>query len=275
MSYCSSSDIYAATKLSLSVVPTASVEAFIKAAEEYVDRLTFTTYHVKKKEGTVTDSSDNTLEDDTQTWTANEYADMYVFIYSGTGINQFRKILSNTEDTLTIEEDWDENPDITSKYRIIYTGTNPIVNEKIDGTGTDTLFVDNYPLIQVQSLKINDVSVTPSSLYLYNKMGQIRLSETSEQTSFYSWKPQQVEISYIYGVSPLSQLVKRMTIIQASLSTLAAQVGGTYATPSTYSLPEVSLTIGQAYVNIRETFNTLVKEAQTLEPLLQKYMIVA
>jgi len=275
MTYCSAADIYAATKLSSTVVPEASVIAFISAAERFVDLKTFTTYHAEEVSGLAESSDATSVTDDDAAWDVNAYANMYVWIYGGTGATQFRKILSNTADTLTVDTAWSTNPDNTSTYRIVYTASNPNVSELIDGTGNSTLFLDNYPLLNVQSLSITDINITVSSLYTYERLGKIMLSKTSEVRYFYAYEPQLVDLNFWYGVYPLPAEVKRFTIVQASLSTLAAQIGGTYATPSTYTLPEVSLSIGQAYVNIRETFNSLLKEAQALEVILQKYMTIA
>jgi len=275
MSYCSSDDVYAATKLSNTVVPATSVTAMIMAAEKVADLKTFTTYHALKDSGTTSSSDSLELTDSTKTWTTDAYENMYVWIFGGTGATQFRKIASNSGTVLTLERAWETNPDNTSTYRIVYSASDPNVSELMDGTGTSTLFVDYYPLINVESLTIDGSSVTTSSLYVYKNSGKMMLSDTSEQRYFLGWKPQQVNLSYWYGVFPLPEEVKRFTILQASLSTLAAQIGGTYATPSTYTLPEVSLSIGQAYVNIRETFNSLLKEAQMLEPILKKYMVIA
>ena len=245
MTYCSADDVYAATKLSSTVVPTASVTAFISAAERFVDLKTFTTYHALEDSGTASSADTTTVTETGKTWTVNDYANMYVWIYGGTGATQFRKILSNTTDTLTVDTAWSTNPDNTSTYRIVYTASNPNVSEPIDGTGNSTLFLDNYPLLNVQSLSITDIDITVSSLYLYNRLGKIMLSKTSEVRYFYGYEPQQVDINFWYGVYPLPAEVKRFTIVQASLSTLAAQIGGTYATPSTYTLPEVSLSVVQ------------------------------
>ena len=59
-----------------------------------------------------------TLQDTTQTWTVNEYAGAYIRITGGTGINQRRRIVSNTVDTLTVTGNWATTVDNTSTYQI-------------------------------------------------------------------------------------------------------------------------------------------------------------
>jgi hypothetical protein len=274
MSYCSTSEVYAACKLDDTVVPEATVTAIIKSAEKQVDRFTYTTYWSEEDSGTATAGDDAELTDDTQSWDDNAYANMYAWIHSGTGSGQIRKISSNTSDTLTLDRDWSTNPDDTSEYRIIYAASDPYFSDSIDGTGTATFFAVNYPIRLLESLSIDDTSVTTTNVFIYTKQGKLQLSEDAEERYFLNSKPQQVDLAYWFGVYPLPEEVKRYTIVCAAMGTLAAQTGGTYATPSTYSLPEGSVTVGQAYVNIRETFNMLKNEKEALERVLEKYGVI-
>ena len=68
--------------------------------------------------GRASGGTSNTLVDNTKTWKTDMWKGAYVHIYDGTGKGQIRKIISNTSDTLTVDEDWTEIPDDTSKYRI-------------------------------------------------------------------------------------------------------------------------------------------------------------
>jgi len=60
-------------------------------------------------------------------------------------------------------------------------------------------------------------------------------------------------------------------MVYAALKGLMAQAGGTHNIPSTYSLPEGSLTIGQAYINIKGAWDMLNKEKIDLESKITKY----
>ena len=74
-------------------------------------------------------SSTSTLQDTTKSWTVNEWKNAYVRIWNGTGEGQFRKIASNTSDTLTISTTGplfdvtpvEGNADTGSEYNIIGT----------------------------------------------------------------------------------------------------------------------------------------------------------
>jgi hypothetical protein len=59
-----------------------------------------------------------TLKDTSKSWTTDQWAGYYVRIFSGTGEDQFRKITSNTSDTLTVPTWTTITPDTTTKYFI-------------------------------------------------------------------------------------------------------------------------------------------------------------
>ena len=67
---------------------------------------------------TATSGGTKTITDTGAGWSVNTFADDWVEITAGTGSGQFRKILSNTSDTLTVGEDWATEPDATSVFDI-------------------------------------------------------------------------------------------------------------------------------------------------------------
>ena len=69
-------------------------------------------------DSTATSGGANTLTDTGESWTVNEWTDAIVKITGGTGTGQWRSILSNTSDTLTVASNWGTNPDNTSTYKI-------------------------------------------------------------------------------------------------------------------------------------------------------------
>lgn len=276
MGYCSTTDVYNATILTTSEVPSASVSDFILAAEKDVDQFTRTTHWKVEDSGTASAGASTTLTDSTKAWTTNLYAtNGYVWIYSGTGSGQMRQIASNTSTVLTVTSAWSTNPTSASLYRIVYTATVPYVSGSFDGNGTEEFWTDEVPVQILESLSIAGTTVTPSSVYLYGKVGKMKLSTTSEASNFSIAYPQQIALAYWFGRYPLTQDVKRYCIVLASLKTLEAQMGGTFDTPSTYRLPEGEMTVGQAYINIRGTYDVLMKEKAHLEQeVLVKYTYI-
>ena len=65
-----------------------------------------------------TDGSVNTLSDTRQNWKPNFYHDATVLIISGRGFGQYRRVIGNTKDTLTLETPWNVEPDATTEYLV-------------------------------------------------------------------------------------------------------------------------------------------------------------
>ena len=70
--------------------------------------------------GTETAHTATSLTDGGKTWTVDQWAGRYVYIYDGTGRGQYRKITSNTIDTLVVPA-WTTHPSTDSLYVICYT----------------------------------------------------------------------------------------------------------------------------------------------------------
>ena len=278
--YCTTDEVYGTTSLTTTQVTAANVTAFIRAAEIEVDRETFTTYwNVELSETAEAGAGDNEL-DDTGAFTDKDYTTYtyYCWIYSGTGSGQVSQILSHTDDTLTLTRDWTTNPDETSLYRIIYTRTPPYYNSgdeiPLDGDGLKYMYLDTYPIRLIEQLTIDSTSVTVTNIYQYPDTGKIQLKNTAEKTTFIETTPQLIDIDYWWGVYPMDPVAQRYCVVLASLKTLMAQIGGTHI-PSTYNFPEGAVTIGQAYVNIREAWNSLDRERKELHRQLIKYPFIA
>jgi hypothetical protein len=88
-----------------------------------------------------------TLVDATKTWIIDEWAGCYVIIVAGVGSNEiqtWRKILSNTETTLTVDAAWEITHDTTTDYVIV--GSNKwteITGHGLTARVTDVLVINN------------------------------------------------------------------------------------------------------------------------------------
>lgn len=279
MTYCTVDEVLNVAGITTTEVSEDTVKQHILAAEAEVDRISNTTWWKRMHEGTATSATSTTLTDTSLTLTTNQEEDNYVYITGGTGVGQLRRISSNTADTLTVASAWDTTPSTDSTYEIIHTGTNPQRTEVWDHTSAygvygpkKEYFADKYPIVVVNSLTIDSTSVTPSSLYLYSSDGRIALSADTEESRF-SGKPQGNSMVYLFGIRDdrFNQIVRQLTAVIAGLSTLSTQMGGTHNIPSTISMPEGSVTIGQAYVNIKGTRDTLEAEYKRLKALIPKF----
>lgn len=267
--YVSVEDVYGTAGITSEEVNSTIVKQSILEAESVVDRITNTTYWNIEHKGIVSSSTNNTLTElDVE---FSEIEGDFVWIYSGTGSGQKREIDEVDEDTLILTEDWDTNPDTTSRYRIIHTATNAKITELRDGDNNDFFFLKRVPVVSVDNISIDDEDLVSSDFVLYDEIGKIRLTKSR----FYSGEPQNIEINYYFGTYPIPYYIKRLTSVYASCFILQTQMGGTHDIPSTYSLPEGSVTIGQAYINIKGTWDTLMKEKERLEKEIGKIPYLA
>jgi hypothetical protein len=270
------------------IISDAVIEQAIEFAEDEIDRLTYTTYYPNIDSGTVTEATDTTLTDTSKTgataWVEDEQIGYAVYIYDGTGKGQIREIIDNTTNQLTVAT-WTTNPDTTSKYIITYLNKQTVT---IDGSGGYELLLRDYPIVQVDKIEIEGTEIDADDYVIYPEVGKIVLKDTASKAYF--TKPiqntyrKQVEITYHWGVLPefkrnkidINRVIKRATCLIASLQALAYQMGGTYDDLSTFSLPEFSGSIGQAYVNIRGVVNVMIKELDDYKKnYLGKYIYMA
>ena len=110
--------------------------------------------------GTALSGNTDTLYDDTKSWTTDEFQDLLIEIYEGTGVGQERGIYHNTATGIEVKLAWDIIPDATSKYRIPihltthkYTGNaalaNPYCYDTIDyGNFTMNIKVKGFRAIK-------------------------------------------------------------------------------------------------------------------------------
>jgi len=237
------------------------IEQFIIQSQEEIEDIYKTNFGSIDEYGTADGNfTVNTFSDSNQTWKTDEYEGWVVWIYSGTGSGQYRNIVSNTSILLTVAPDFTTVPDATSKYRIVKLGYK---DETVDGTGTNTQFVEYQPLINLIELTIDGTSVTPSTVAQYFPQGKLILTSESESSWFSNNDYQQVNIKYIYGVYPLPKIIKRLCIVISGIRTLISQVAGTYDDFTTVSLPGgFNASKGEPYVNIVNAIDRFQQEAK-------------
>ena len=96
--------------------------------------------------GTATSGTSTSMYDTSKSWTVNAYIGSWLYINSGTGIGQARRITANTATQLTVSDAWGANPASGSGYSIMtetsfsfpilaYVTASPSVDAAIVGTG--------------------------------------------------------------------------------------------------------------------------------------------
>lgn len=236
------------------------IEGFIKDAEEEIEDVYKTKFGNIEDNGTADgDFATTTLSDSSKGWETNQFIGYVVWIYGGVGSGQYSEIQSNDATKLTFNA-VTTAPDATSTYRIVKLG---YIDETIDGTGIQEMFINYQPLINLNSLTVDSVSVTPSNIYQYKPEGKLLLSTDAEVSWFANNEPQLVNLKYIYGVYPIPRIIQRLCICLAGIRTLTAQIAGTYDDFTSVSLPGgFTGSKGEPYTNIQASLNFLQGEAR-------------
>jgi len=260
--FCTADEVKSAINYPSTGAPVtdADITVNIGYAEEEIENIYKTMFGNIDISGTADgDYATTTLSDSGESWTIDEYVGYIVWIYGGTGSGQYSEIQSNTATKLTFNA-VTTAPDATSTYRIVKLGYK---DETIDGSGLDEMFINYQPLINLNSLTVDSVSVTTTNVFQYKSSGRLLLGSSAEAGTFLDSTPQLVNLTYIYGVYPLPQIIKRLCICIAGVRTLTAQIAGTYNDFTSVSLPGgFTGSKGEPYTNIQASLNFLQGEAR-------------
>ena len=275
-SYCTSAQVAQSMGFAADTtnVTTAMVTQSIKWASDEVDLLSNTRYWSVEDNGTAESGTTTSLTDTDKEWTVDGYTNYVVWIYGGTGSGQYSRITSNTATALTLTDTLTTAPSSDSTYRII---PDVYISESLDGDGTTSLYLQKYPFKAIVSLVIDGTTVSTSKVYTYQNEGLIKLhGELSpEMTTFVSTPPQANVIKYLFGVYPIPTYISRLTANIAAMQCIITQIGGTYDDVTSYSLPGgFTASLGEPYVNIRETLIRLGNENKELVKRIRKVPVV-
>jgi len=271
--YCSTTDVYRNAGITVSNISTTNVIEFIKEAEEDVDKLTQSTYWQLAHSSTAVSGTTDSVE--TTGLTDDEHIGNVIYLNSGFGNGQYRIITDNTSSTVSVDRSWTTVPTSTTSYQIFHCGSIPYRNEVIDGDGQVTTYLDDFPLINLESLSIDSTSVTPDYVYQYEDWGQITLKSSAEYTNFKA-DFQSVDVKYWFGVknkytNEVPLLIKKYVAITAAITSLTAQIGGTFDDVTVFKLGPMEGSLGEPYTNIRETVLKLVNERNRIIKKLTIY----
>ena len=130
--------------------------------------------------GTSTGSNNQVkINDTSKSWTTNEWANGGVYISSGTGSGQYRRISTNTATQISLQDAWDTIPDATSTYALAYIKCagnkfNQIRGEGLDSQNPDFIIADLAcdTCVVAQS----DISSLGTGKYLVDNSGSTRNS---------------------------------------------------------------------------------------------------
>lgn len=261
--FCTSSEVKAAISFPATGAPItdATIKEFILDAEEEIEDIYNTKFGNIEVSATADSGDTTTITVTGNPYKVDQYIGYVVWVHTGTNSGEYREITSNTDNDLTVFPAFSSSIDNTSQFRITKLGYK---SQTKDGNGTDTQFVQFQPLIKLNLLTIDSVSVTPDFVYQYNDSGKLILGTTDvEVNRFSDTRKQLVDLSYIYGVYPMPRIIKRLCVVIAGIRTLVAQIAGTYDDFTNVSLPGgLTASKGEPYTNIREAVVGLQGEAR-------------
>lgn len=270
--YCGTADVYRHAGIGSDVVPSANVIEFIQEAEVDVDAITQTTYWKLAHSSTATGGAIGSVT--TTGLTADEHIGNVIKLTTGDG-SDYRMITDNSATVVTVDRDWTTTPTSTSTYQIFHCGTPPYKDETQDGDGQYTTYLEEFPLVSLESLTIDGTTITTDSVYQYADSGQITLKSSAEYTNFKAAK-QSVNAKYWFGVkdqykNDVPLLVRKYVAIVATLMTLIYQIGGTYDDITLFKLGPMEGSLGEPYTNIREAVLKLTLERDRIVKKLAIY----
>lgn len=263
MSFCTTSEVKSAISFPATGAPItdATIKEFILDAEEEIEDIYNTKFGNIESSATAASGTTTTITVTGTPYTTDQYVGYVVWVHTGTNSGEYREITSNTDNDLTVSPAFTSAIDNTSQFRITKLGYKSQIK---DGDGTDIFFVQFQPLIKLNLLSINSVTVTPSFVYQYNDSGKLILGTTDvEVNKFSDTRKQLIDLSYIYGVYPMPRIIKRLCVVLAGIRTLTSQIAGTYDDFTNVSLPGgLTASKGEPYTNIREAVVNLQGEAR-------------
>lgn len=169
--------------------------------------------------GTVSARSGNTLADGTKAWAENQWIGYTVTVLSGTGAGQQRLIISNTNNTVTVDANWGTNPGVGATYAI---GLPPdkVVNANYTVRG-DTVAPLLGPKVE-------------TAIIAATQPAELRISVTDGVSTVYWGNPVRYTVT-VANVGPLPVIGARVTDtfppeLTSITWTCAAAGGGTCGT---------------------------------------------
>jgi RHS repeat-associated protein len=146
-----------------------------------------------------TSSTNATLTDSNQTWTANQWQGLIVWITGGTGAGQARPITGNSQNQLTVASQWTTNPDGTSTYSIL------------PGNIVQTAYDGNSNPIEVKQTDVTTVpNVAPETFLttsFYDSLNRLQTSvDNLGQTDDYRYDSRGNQVAHSDAKGPLTPI---------------------------------------------------------------------
>ena len=209
-------------------------------------------------------SSANTIDLDITTTSVSAGGVSPEDVYSAAGIGQ--DVVSRTDCIKAILRAESEARQITGRPLTTETST-----EEYYGNNKRHLHLDNSPLISVTSLSIGGTSVTASYIDVVTEVGKITLTNSAEVSKFTLpsiESPEQedriVSITYVWGYSTAPYWYLRLVECIAAINILTTQTGGTYDDWTSFTVGDITASLGEPWTNINRAVQNLRTEIKEI-----------
>ena len=177
----------------------------------------------------------------------------------------------------------------TEKRTSNYWGTDKTTVERTDGytdgyPSTDEPFDTDYvepfsyslknkgvtSITKIEILKVATVDREISSANIdFEENGNVHIhNETIPRGA------NNVKTTYVHGYDSVPPMISEMSALISGIMAYVKITGGSYDTPSTFSLGRASISVGQIYVNVREAINNFNNRLKVIENAMGSKMDV-
>lgn len=109
--------------------------------------------------------------------------------------------------------------------------------EIIDGNGTDTIRLQNIPVVKVRKVVNDTTHINPNNVYVNKNSGILRLSANAEKTDWANTYPHQVKIQYDYARmerDTVAPIVETTDLVRSGITVLSGAFNGAYYNSGIY-----------------------------------------
>lgn len=141
------------------------------------------------------------------------------------------RIASGAPSSLISDAHIEHAIDLVEKEMERFMNTRFVPTQKIDvfdGNGTNRMFTTKNPVLAVRALKVDDDSITPSTLDVYKESGMVHLGEGAESGTFLE-DVKNIKIKYYYALmqeSSVSTSSTAATIVGTSINLSVSSITG-------------------------------------------------
>jgi hypothetical protein len=188
-------------------------------------------------------------------------------VFRSIGMANDGSIVSRENITLFLEEaqKYVEDTILGVKFYQESAGSDAVeITETYDGNGQRFMYLDHYPIVSLTTLTINGTSVTVSRVWVTAVTGRIELKTNAEVGVFDKSTPQLISIKYKHG-ELINSKAKNLMALVAGQMALVSVLGGSWSSVVSFSLPEMSGSLGSHYEALRVAVEKVTAQIQFIQ----------